>query len=589
MPSSSLLPTDPSVLFTTAGMQQFKPYYTGEADPMKDFGYLNTVSVQKCLRTSDIEQVGDNSHLTFLEMLGNFSFGGYFKEKAIRLAHEFITKEMGLKIDYVTVFAGEENIPADEESEKIWKSLDSKIEVKKFGRADNFWGPTGSEGPCGPTTEIYIDGVEIWNLVFNEFFSDKDGTLLPLAKKGIDTGMGLERLMMAIQKKNNVFEANLFAPLIEEVRGGDLYDYEQNKASERIIADHLRASVFLIADGVTPSNVEQGYILRRLLRRAIRHAKLLNQPEDIYERVLHVLVHDIYSGIYPELKTKQEKILGVILAEKDKFSKTLGRGIKEFRKLVSGKFSEFTLMSDAREFSVNIESLDIKQISGKDLFVISTTYGFPLEMCLEELGAIINKTLLKNRPSFDIRKTPLGKRLEKEFKKEFKKHQELSRTASAGIFKGGLADISPETTRLHTAAHLMLETMRRVLGNHVQQKGSNITSERLRFDFSHGDKVTPEQIKKIEEIVNEQIQKNLPIHFEEMSVDEAKAIGATGVFEHKYGDKVKVYFIGNENNYFSKEICGGPHVSSTGEIGKFKIVKEESVSAGTRRIRAAIE
>ena len=600
MPSSSLLPTDPSVLFTTAGMQQFKPYYTGEADPMKYFGSLNTVSIQKCLRTSDIERIGDNSHLTFLEMLGNFSFGykpgepgsprgGYFKEKAIQLAHEFITKEMGLKIDYVSVFGGESGIPADTESEEFWREIDSGIEVRKFGRADNFWGPTGSEGPCGPTTEIYINGIEVWNIVFNEFFSDKDEALLPLAKKGIDTGMGLERLAMAIQKKTNVFETDLFAPLIEETRGKDLYDYEQNETSERIIADHLRASVFLIADGVAPSNVEQGYILRRLLRRAIRHAKLLNLPEDLYERVLHVLVHDIYSGIYPELKTKQKKILAVILAEKDKFSKTLGRGMKEFRKLVSEKFSEFTLMSDAHEFSVDIESLDMKQISGKDLFAISTTYGFPLEMCLEELGAVINKTLLKNRPSFDIRKTSLGKRLEKEFEEEFKKHQELSRTASVGMFKGGLADTSEQTTRLHTVAHLMLEAMRRVLGSHVQQKGSNITSERLRFDFSHGEKITSEQIEKIEKIVNEQIQKKMPVHFEEMSVDEAKKTGATGVFEHKYGDKVKVYFVGNEGDYFSKEICGGPHVKNTGEIDKFKIVKEESVSAGTRRIKATVE
>ncbi len=549
VPSSSLLPTDPSVLFTTAGMQQFKPYYTGEANPMKDFGSLNAVSVQKCLRTSDIEQVGDNSHLTFLEMLGNFSFGGYFKEEAIKYAHEFITKELGLKIDYVSVFAGEGNIPADEESEKIWKSISPDIVVKRAGRADNFWGPTGSEGPCGPTTEIYINDIEVWNIVFNEFFSDKDGTLLPLVKKGIDTGMGLERLVMMVQNKKNVFETDLFEPLISVLPTADT-----DKKRKRIIADHARASFFLISDGVRPSNKEQGYVLRRLIRRMIIQAHLetfgsfsgtdtlsLGIPEDT--KRMFDKIYQNYSNFYPELNLNI--VNEVFDKEFNQFNKTFRQGLEEI------KFNN--------------------TITAPVAFNLYGTFGITFEI-IKDVGGEKAKNL--TREAFDA---------------EFKKHQELSRTASAGMFKGGLADENPETIRLHTAAHLMLEALRRVLGGHIQQKGSNITSERLRFDFSHNEKMTLEQIKMVEDLVNEQIRKNLSVHFEEMSVDEAKKLGATGVFEHKYGDKVKVYFVGNDNDYFSKEICGGPHVVHTGEIGKFKIIKEESVSAGTRRIRATVE
>jgi len=577
VPSSSLLPTDPSVLFTTAGMQQFKPYYTGEADPMKDFGSLNTISVQKCLRTSDIEQVGDNSHLTFLEMLGNFSFGyqpgepgspkgGYFKEEAIKYAYEFITKEMGLKIDYVSVFAGEGNVPADEESEKIWKSIDPDIVVKRAGRVDNFWGPTGDEGPCGPTTEIYINGVEVWNIVFNEFFSDKDGTLLPLTKKGIDTGMGLERLTMAVQKKSNVFETDLFAPLIEETRGKDLYDYEQNKVSERIIADHLRASAFLIADGVTPSNVEQGYILRRLLRRAIRHTKLLNQPEDIYERVLHVLAHDIYGEIYPELKSKQKEILEVILAEKDKFSKTLDRGLREFGKLIEDTISKGD-----------------KVISGKNAFDLYTTFGFPLEL-IEELAKEKGLTVDVIGFEGEIREHKAKSRAGVE--KKFGGHGLVLDT---GELKAGGEKELAKVTRLHTATHLLHAALRKVLGDDVRQAGSDITPERLRFDFTFPRKVTAEEIEKIEGLVNDAIEENLAVSMKEMSYKEAVQSGALAFFKQKYPEVVKVYTIGDEKEPFSREICGGPHVSNTGGIGKFKIIKEESVSAGMRRIRATVE
>lgn len=535
VPSSSLLPTDPSVLFTTAGMQQFKPYYTGEADPMEDFGSLNTVSIQKCLRTSDIEQVGDSSHLTFLEMLGNFSFGGYFKKEAIQYAHEFITEEMGLTIDYISVFGGEKEVPADEESEKIWKSIDPNIAVKKAGRADNFWGPTGDSGPCGPTTEIYISGIEVWNLVFNQYYQHKDGRLEPLETPGIDTGMGLERLAMSCNGKSSVFETDLFEPIFE------LLPDRFSMRDKRIIADHARASVFLISDSVGPSNKERGYILRRLLRRImvlLSAGRFWDESKGLFSKIT-----EIYNPYYGNLDFQE--IWNVIFEEGERFSKTVKQGLCELDKL--------------------------ERIDSKSAFRLFESYGLPFEI-IKELGK--EKTDNLTREAFD---------------EEFKKHQELSRTASAGMFKGGLADTSIETTRLHTAAHLMLEALRRVLGGHIQQKGSNITPERLRFDFSHGEKMTPEQIQKVEEIVNEQIRKKLPVHFEEMSVDEAKKIGATGVFEHKYGDKVRVYFVGKDGDYFSREICGGPHVSNTSEIGKFKIIKEESISAGVRRIRAIVD
>jgi alanyl-tRNA synthetase len=535
--SSSLLPTDPSVLFTTAGMQQFKPYYTGEADPMKDFGSLNTVSIQKCLRTSDIEQVGDDSHLTFFEMLGNFSFGGYFKEEAIKWAHEFITKEMGLKIDYVAVFGGEGELPPDEESEKIWKSIDPNIVVKKAGRADNFWGPTGDKGPCGPTSEIYVDGVEIWNLVFNQYYQHKDGRLEPLKTPGVDTGMGLERLAVAVQNKKNIFETDLFESMMATI------PKELAERTRRIVADHARAIVFLLADGIRPSNKDRGYILRRLIRRILAHEFLYRNNTNIFLESTLKEVIKIYSHNYRNLDEKT--IMEEFAAEEGRSLKAMHNGVKELEK--------------------------IKIIGADEAFKLYESYGLPYEIIKDFAG---EKAAGLTREAFD---------------EEFRKHQEKSRTASAGMFKGGLADTSAETTRLHTAAHLMLEALRRVLGEHVQQKGSNITPERLRFDFSHGEKMTPEQIQEVEDLVNEQIQKDLPVHFEEMSVDEAKKIGATGVFERKYGEKVKVYFVGGEGDYFSKEICGGPHVSHTGEVGKLHITKEEAISAGVRRIRAVIQ
>jgi len=575
VPSSSLVPTDDSVLLTTAGMQQFKPYYTGEKNAVDDFGSLNTTSSQKCARTSDIEEVGDETHLTFFEMLGNFSFGGYFKKEAISYAHEFITKEMGLKIDFVSVFAGDDKSPLDEESEKIWREIDSDIEIKRFGREDNFWGPTGEEGPCGPTTEIYVNGVEIWNLVFNEFFCDKSGKFTKLETPGVDTGMGLERLAVAVQNVPSVFETDLFAPIMDKIN--ELSEGDDIK-SKRVVADHVKASVFMITDGIAPSNVGRGYILRRLIRRAVRYGKLVgvdidkkikNMPSyiegkegkdfrrqsfDFFTGKIAEIIIETYKKQYPKLEENKEKILEELRKEEEKFGRTLEKGLKAFERLISSHDKMTTL-----------------EISGKDFFDLFQTYGFPFEMIIEEI---------KNR-GFLVDEEGMARA----FQEEMKKHQELSKTSSAGMFKGGLADSGEETAKLHTATHLLQTALREVLGDHVAQKGSNVTAERLRFDFSHPEKMTDEQKKKVESIVNEKIKEDLPVACEEMSVDEAKAKGAIGVFDAKYGDKVKVYSIGD----FSKEICGGPHVKSTGELGEFRIKKEEASSAGVRRIKAILK
>jgi len=532
VPSSSLIPDDPSVLLTTAGMQQFKSYYTNEKSPYGD----NVVSIQKCFRTSDIDEVGDESHLTFFEMLGNFSFGGYFKEEAIKYAYEFITQELGLEIDYVSVFGGdkENKIPADEGSEKIWKEIDARIEIKKAGKEDNFWGPTGDEGPCGPTTEIYVNGVEIWNIVFNEYYRTKEGKFTKLEKPGVDTGMGLERLAMVAQGKNNVFETDLFNFIIEA-----LYKDLPEK-TKRIIADHSRGIVFLAADGIRPSNKERGYVLRRLMRRVIVYAydkNIKTSPEDILE-----LVINNYVNIYPNLDYKIIK--EVYKQEYVQLMKSIGAGLRELEK--------------------------IKFLDGVAAFRLYETFGIPFEI-IKEKGREKAKDLKRE-----------------EFEEELKKHQELSRTASAGMFKSGLADTGQQATKYHTATHLLLAALRQVLGEHVLQKGSNITSERLRFDFSHPQKLSSEQIKQVEDLVNEKIKEDLPVKMEEMDLEEAKKQGAMGVFEAKYADKVKVYTMGKPKA-FSKEICAGPHVQRTGELGHFKIIKEEASSSGVRRVKAILE
>ncbi len=545
--SSSLIPSDPSVLFTTAGMQQFKPYYVGTSDAISDFGSKNTVSVQKCIRTSDIDEVGDERHLTFFEMLGNFSFGGYFKEEAIKLAHEFVTKVMGLKIDYVTVFKGEGDVPADTESEKIWKLLDSGIVVKKFGRADNFWGPTGDEGPCGPTTEIYVDGIEIWNVVFNQYFQHKDKHLEPLKTPGIDTGMGLERLVKVVQNVPTVFETDLFAPLMSMLPVG------MESRVSRIIADHARSIAFLVSDGVVPSNKEQGYVLRRLMRRVMVYNHLAKSVVNIDAFLSSICAQ--YGDIYPELNEK--RILEVFAAENEKFKKTLENGLRELGKL--------------------------ERIEAASAFKLYESFGLPYEI-VKELGGDKAKDLARS-----------------DFDTEFKKHQEISRAGAEKKFGGhGLILDTGElkakdqaelekVLRLHTATHLLQQALRDVLGPEVHQMGSDITVERTRFDFSFGRKMTSEEIKKVEEIINRKVQEDLPMQYQEMAREDAEKTGALHFFKAKYPDRVKVYYAGKDiASAYSKEFCGGPHVTHTGIIGKFKIAKEEGVAAGIRRVRGIV-
>lgn len=559
IPSASLIPeNDPSVLFTTAGMHPLIPYLTGEKHP----GGRRLADVQKCIRTGDIDEVGDATHHTFFEMLGNWSLGDYFKEEAIKMSFEFLTSKEWLNLDKnrlaISVFAGDEDAPFDAEAFEVWKNLGiPEKRIAKLPKKNNWWGM--EKGPCGPDTEMFywvgdadkvpesfnddnVLWVEIWNDVFMQYDKTADGKYNPLTQKNVDTGMGMERTLAALNGLDDNYKTELFWPIIEKIEEISGKKYEENQKSFRIIADHLKAATMIIGDekGIVPSNVGQGYVVRKLIRRAIRHGKILD-IENNFTRVLAEIIIGIYQDVYPEIEKNKSRILTEMEKEENKFRETLTSGLREFEKL--------------------------SIITGGDAFNLYQTYGFPLEMTEElakEKGININKA---------------------EFAAELKKHQELSRTASAGMFKGGLADSSEKTTKLHTAAHLMLAALRQVLGTEVFQRGSNITEERLRFDFAHNSKMTPEQITKVEEIVNEQIQKKLPVVCEEMTLDETKKQGAMGIFESKYGDKVKVYSVAD----FSKEICGGPHVQNTGELGTFKIKKEESSSAGVRRIKAILE
>lgn len=567
--SSSLLPDDPSVLFTTAGMQQFKPYYTGAADPMKDFNSKNTTSIQKCIRTSDIDEVGDERHLTFFEMLGNFSFGGpaqsdsadhhsekgralsgasYFKKEAIQYGYDFIVKEIGLKIDYVSVFGGEGDVPADDEAEQIWRSLDPNIVVKKFGRADNFWGPTGEEGPCGPTTEIYVNGIEIWNIVFNQYFQQKSKTLEPLALPGIDTGMGLERLVMVSQQVPTVFETDLLKPILA------LTPLELDIRVRRIIADHSRAIAFMLSDGIRPSNKEQGYVLRRLMRRVITHnfiAKTdITLMHDIFAKIL-----EIYGSYYKELNAGL--IINEFESENEKFMQTLKSGLRELDK--------------------------VERVDAGNAFMLYESFGLPYEI-IKDLGGVKADAL--TREAFD---------------EKFKLHQEKSRAGlekkfgghglilDTGELKAASEEELAKVTRLHTATHLLQAALRKVLGDVITQAGSDITVERLRFDFTFPRKLTPEEIKTVEDTVNDAIKANYTVNKKTMPYEEALKTGALHFFKAKYPPMVDVYSVGEEGSWLSREFCGGPHVSHTGEIGHFKITKEEAVSAGVRRIRATVE
>ena len=566
IPSASLIPeNDPSVLFTTAGMHPLVPYLLGEKHPAGS----KLTDIQKCLRTGDIDEVGDATHHTFFEMMGNWSLGDYFKKESIQMSWEFLTSPEWLSLDKnriaVSVFAGDSDSPFDEEAYAIWKDLGiSEKRIAKLPKENNWWGM--EKGPCGPDTEIFYwvgdkDSVpesfnddnslwvEIWNNVFLQYDKKADGSLDVLKQKNVDTGMGLERTLTALNGLDDNYKTDLFINTIDKIErlsGKNYNDSAEIKRMMRIIADHVKAATFIMGDdrGIVPSNVGQGYVVRRLIRRAIRYGKQLGITEEFWAKeVAKIVIHD-YLSVYPELQKNIEFIFDELKKEEEKFKKTLELGLKEFEKLES--------------------------ITGADAFNLYQTYGFPLELSIEEL---------RNR---DI---VVDDKVSKEFADELIQHQDKSRTASAGMFKGGLADDSKETIKYHTAAHLMLAGLRKVLGDHIIQKGSNITAERLRFDFSHPEKMTPEQIKAVEDFVNEAIAEKIDVNCNEMTLDEAKAQNAMGVFESKYGEKVKVYSVGE----LSKEICGGPHVQNTSELGHFKIIKEESSSAGVRRIKAILE
>lgn len=565
--SASLIPEhDPTVLFTTAGMHPLVPYLMGEKHSLGE----RLVDVQKCIRTGDIDEVGDASHLTFFEMLGNWSLGDYWKKEAIEWSFEFLTSKKWLGLDknkiYVTVFSGDEDAPKDEESVYIWKSLGiPKEKIFYLPKKDNWWGPAGSTGPCGPDTEMFYDTgkekcgkeckpgcncekyFEVWNDVFMQYNKTKEGKYVPLKQKNVDTGMGVERTAAMLQGKNTVYEIETFVPIMEKIKElAKIGQYnEKQELSVRIIADHIRAATFILGDNrrIAPSNLDQGYILRRFIRRSIRHGNLLGIEKEFLSKLAEIVV-DTHKEDYDELEKNKNFILKEMKKEDEKFRQTLEKGLHKFEKMSNNK-----------------------EISGKDAFLLFQSYGFPLEMTEElakEKGIILDK---------------------EGFEKEFKKHQELSRVGAEKRFKGGLADSSEESKRLHTATHLLNEALRKVISKDIVQKGSNITPERLRFDFNFEGKLTEGEIKKVEDLVNQKIKEAIPVKREEMSLEEAKKRHAQGLFEHKYANRVSVYTIGD----FSIEICGGPHVKNTQDIGKFKIIKEESSAAGIRRIKAVLE
>ncbi len=571
---ASLIPlNDPTVLFTTAGMHPLVPYILGQPHPQGE----RLVDYQKCMRTGDIDEVGDSSHLTFFEMLGNWSLGDYFKEKSLSMSYEFLTKKEWLGIDpariSVTVFAGEDEIPRDDEAADIWRGLGIPEERIYFlPRKHNWWGPAGETGPCGPDSEIFYDTgitacsdtcspecscgkyLEIWNNVFMQYYKEADGSYRPLERTCVDTGMGLERTAAILQGKSSVYETEVFQPVFRslEAHGAPNYSSEDTPImrSMRIINDHLRTAVMVIGDGVAPSNIGQGYVLRRVIRRAIRHALKLELTEGWMLDVARCVVETM-SPFYPELIKEQDRILDELVKEDEKFSKTLASGENEFAKMLP-----------------RLEKSTQKIIPGRLAFKLYDTYGFPLELT-EELAT-------EHGFSVDV----------DGFEAAFKKHQEASRaSASDQKMRGGLADHSLECTQLHTATHLLQQALRTVLGTHVQQKGSHITAERLRFDFTHPQAMTAEEKAQVEALVNEQIMRGLPVHFETLTAGEAKERGALAFFEQRYDEMVKIYVMGD----FSIEVCGGPHVQNTAMLGVFKLKKEQSSSAGIRRIKAVLQ
>ncbi len=624
IPSASVIPeNDPTVLFTTAGMHPLVPYLMGEKHPMG----TRLTDVQKCIRTGDIDDVGDPSHLTFFEMLGNWSLGDYFKEEMIPWSWEFLTSPEYLGIDpdrlAFTVFEGDEDCPRDEEAANIWRKQGVKDDhLFYLPKKHNWWGPAGITGPCGPDTEMFIIKdqppcgpdcspacscgrfLEIWNDVFMQYEKQQDGTFIPLKQKNVDTGMGLERTFCVLMGANTVYETEIFAGIIgkiEELSGKKYGESDEVTKAIRIVSDHMRTSTFIIGDdrGVTPSNVDQGYVLRRLIRRAVRHGMKLGLPEGFTCEIAKVIIEQ-YKENYPELERNGAHILEQLKLEEERFQRTLKKGQAEFEKVYGNMMRKKTafeaLKADKSEAVVaaalkqlppspeNIPTIEaIKagniddalvekllascaKIDGRSAFKLYDTFGFPIEITCEmadEKGVQV-----------DV----------EGFQERFKKHQETSQAGAEQRFKGGLADNSEETAKLHTATHLMHAALRKVLGDDVAQKGSNITAERLRFDFSFGRKMTDEEKAEVERLVNEAIQAAVPVVCEEMTVAEAKEQGAIGLFESKYGERVKVYTMGQ----FSKEICGGPHANNTGDLKSFKIKKEEASSAGVRRIKAVI-
>lgn len=580
----SLIPeNDPSVLFTMAGMHPLVPYLLGEKHPSG----TRLTDYQKCIRTGDIEEVGDPSHLTCFEMLGNWSLGDYFKKESIAFSYEFLTSPKWLALDpkkiSVTVFAGDENAPRDDEAAGYWKENGMPEDKIAYLPASDNWWAAGPTGPCGPDTEIFYwvgeglppagsnkgtdsdNWMEIWNNVFMQYNRIDEKTLVPLEKKNVDTGMGLERTNCILQGKKSVYLTEVFQPIIakieELVSEGAATEFkygadEKKDKSVRIIADHSRAAVFILGDqrGVSPSNLGAGYVLRRIIRRAVRHGMKLGIEKAFLAEIADVVIAN-FKVAYPELESNAEKIKSELTAEESKFRETLRKGENEFQKLLPN------LMKNPK-----------KEISGKVAFRLYDTFGFPVELT-QELGA-------ENGFTVDI----------EGFKEAEKKHQEASKSLDAGKAKGGLAEQSEITTKYHTATHLLQQALVNVLGNQVAQKGSNINNERMRFDFTFERPMTKEEIQKVEDIVNEQIKADLPVTMEVKSLEEAKAEGARALFSNKYGESVKVYTIGRDvkNDWFSKEVCGGPHVQHTAQIGEFKIQKEQSSSAGVRRIRAVI-
>lgn len=569
IPSASLIPeNDPTVLFTTAGMHPLVPYLMGAAHPAG----TRLTDVQKCVRTGDIDEVGDASHLTFFEMLGNWSLGDYFKKESIAWSWEFLTDEKWLGIDkdrlYFTCFEGDENAPRDTYSHDRWVEMGvDPSHIFYLGAKHNWWIP-GTSGPCGPDTEIFFDTgkdkccdecnpscscgkyLEIWNNVFMEYFRPVNEPLRPLAKKNVDTGMGLERTIATLQGAQSVYDTDAFTGIlgkISELCGKNYKDSDETVKAFRIIADHIRTSTFMLGDprGVTPSNVDQGYILRRLIRRALRYAMQLGMGENSLSKIAEVVISD-YSTVYPELEENHKRIVTELDAEETRFQRTLVNGVREFER-IKGKFENGI-------------------IDGKSAFRLFDTFGFPIEFTEEMAG--------ENGLKVDI----------EGFHAAFEEHQQKSKAGAEQRFKGGLAEATDETAKLHTATHLLQAALRKVLDESVSQKGSNITAERLRFDFSFPRKVTPEEIKQVEALVQEAIDAHVDITCEEMTVPEARAKGAIGLFGDKYGERVKVYTMGD----YSCEICGGPHAANTGDLGTFKIKKEEASSAGVRRIKAIL-